>query len=180
MNAVFLVAISLLTSSSTIQPGACDDVLVTAKFTNASAHDALHQIAKVASVNLVVSPEVKGEVSISFVDVSWRTALRDLASALNCRLEVTRDIYRVFPRKAAAKGPRLMFNFQNAKVEDVVSTIAKISGANVIVDPEVTGRITVHLKNVPWREALNAMAETSGWQIEDVPGPGNVIRITAR
>ena len=43
-----------------------------------------------------------------------------------------------------------------------IDTIGKISGANIVVAPEVKGTITIRLKNIPWRDALDAVGQDAG------------------
>jgi type IV pilus assembly protein PilQ len=63
------------------------------------------------------------------------------------------------------KPPRVYFAFENTDIQKVIDTIAKISGANIVVAPEVKGTITVRLKNIPWRDALDASVKTLGFVV---------------
>ena len=56
--------------------------------------------------------------------------------------------------------PRLTFNFRDADVKVVIDMIARVSGANIIVSPDVKGQITLSINNVPWNEVLNAVVKT--------------------
>jgi len=59
--------------------------------------------------------------------------------------------------------PRVTFDFPNADINEIISTIAKVSGANVIVGPEVAGTLSVRLNDVPWRNALGEVVKTRGY-----------------
>ncbi len=66
-------------------------------------------------------------------------------------------------RKAAdAQLPRVMFAFEDSDVGDVIATIAKITGTNIVVHPDVRGRVTVRLRNVPARDALQVTVRQVG------------------
>ena len=41
--------------------------------------------------------------------------------------------------------PRITFAFENADIQKVIDTIAKISGANIVVAPQVQGNITLEV-----------------------------------
>ncbi|HXX93799.1 MAG TPA: hypothetical protein VEN81_09205 [Planctomycetota bacterium] len=62
-----------------------------------------------------------------------------------------------------SRPPRLTFNFRDADVKVVIDMIARVSGANIIVSPEVKGSITLSINNVPWNEVLDAVVKTLGF-----------------
>ena len=93
---------------------------------------------------------------------------------------------RVFRRRCLPKGsllkvekpPRVFFAFTNAPIQEVIDTIAKISGANIVVAPEVQGNITLRLKNIPWRDALEAACKTLGYAV--VEEDRGILRVVPR
>jgi type IV pilus assembly protein PilQ len=62
-----------------------------------------------------------------------------------------------------SRPPRLTFNFRDADVKVVIDMIARVSGANIIVSPEVKGSITLSINNVPWNDVLEAVVMTLGF-----------------
>jgi type II secretory pathway component HofQ len=93
-------------------------------------------------------------------DVSWRDAL-DLASELaGCTVEE-----RTAGVLAVVRPPRVDFAFDNADIKQVIDTIAKLSGANIVIAPEVQGTLSLRLTNVPWRDALNVAVKTLGFVV---------------
>jgi len=59
-----------------------------------------------------------------------------------------------------SRPPRLTFNFRDADIKVVIDMIARVSGANIIVSPDVRGTITLSINNVPWAEVLSAVVRT--------------------
>jgi type IV pilus assembly protein PilQ len=59
-----------------------------------------------------------------------------------------------------SRPPRLTFNFRDADIKVVIDMIARVSGANIIVSPDVKGLITMSINNVPWNEVLAAVVRT--------------------
>ncbi|HUR38307.1 MAG TPA: secretin N-terminal domain-containing protein [Planctomycetota bacterium] len=59
-----------------------------------------------------------------------------------------------------SRPPRLTFNFRDADIKVVIDMIARVSGANIIVSPDVKGSITLSINNVPWNEVLDAVVRT--------------------
>jgi beta-lactamase regulating signal transducer with metallopeptidase domain len=51
---------------------------------------------------------------------------------------------------------------QDTDTRDVLKMIADKSGQNFLVSDEVRGKITVHLKDIPWTKALNTVVLSQG------------------
>jgi len=52
-------------------------------------------------------------------------------------------------------GEPISLELKDADIKDVLRTFAKITGLNIVVDPDVTGSVTVNLENVPWDQCLD-------------------------
>ncbi|MBI5867949.1 MAG: type IV pilus secretin PilQ [candidate division Zixibacteria bacterium] len=61
-------------------------------------------------------------------------------------------------------------NFQNADVRSVLNFLAEYGGVNVVAAPTVQGQVTLNLKNVEWRQALEILAKTYGLKVVDEAG----------
>jgi len=59
-----------------------------------------------------------------------------------------------------SRPPRLTFNFRDADIKVVIDMIARVSGANIIVSPDVKGQITLSINNVPWNDVLDSVVRT--------------------
>lgn len=64
-----------------------------------------------------------------------------------------------------------------ADLRDVVRLLAEVGKVNLVLGDEVAGRVTVRLRAVPWRRALETLLQVRGleavWQ-------GNILRVAAR
>ncbi len=60
-------------------------------------------------------------------------------------------------------------------LEDVLKLIRDRSGANILMAPGVDGTVTLSFKGVPWREALELVAENAGCIV--VESRGRVLRV---
>ncbi len=76
--------------------------------------------------------------------------------------------------KKRYKGERLSLDFQNIEVRAALKIIADFTNQNLVASDSVTGNITLHLKNVPWDEALDIILNTKGL---DKRRHGNVILV---
>jgi type IV pilus secretin PilQ/predicted competence protein len=71
-------------------------------------------------------------------------------------------------------GTPITLDFKDGDLQDIFRLFADISGLNVVVNPGVSGKVTLKLTEVPWDQALDLILKTNGlgYTLED-----NVIRI---
>jgi type IV pilus assembly protein PilQ len=71
-------------------------------------------------------------------------------------------------------GEPISLNLKDVDLKDFFRLIHEISGLNIIIDPNVTGSVTMVLDNVPWDQALDIVLKNNqlGKTLE-----GNVLRI---
>jgi type IV pilus secretin PilQ/predicted competence protein len=72
-------------------------------------------------------------------------------------------------------GKRISLDFKDADVQNVLRVIADVSGLNVVATDDVTGRITLHLVNVPWDQALDVVLQSGRLMMVR---EGDVLRIS--
>jgi type IV pilus assembly protein PilQ len=74
-------------------------------------------------------------------------------------------------------GEPMTMSLRDADIKDVLRSFAQISGLNIVVQPEVSGTVTVELTNVPWDQALDQILKINGldYQLE-----GNIMRVAPR
>ena len=72
------------------------------------------------------------------------------------------------------QGEPMDLSLQDADVKDVLRSFAQLSGLNVVVQPGVSGRVTVELVQVPWDQALEQILKINnlGYELD-----GNIMRI---
>jgi type IV pilus assembly protein PilQ len=63
---------------------------------------------------------------------------------------------------------------KDADIQDVIRTISKGYNLNIVLDKDVSGKVTMHFSNVPVIEGLKMLAKSSGYEIVN---EGNVLRI---
>ena len=133
---------------------------LTLKLKDRDLRDVVQSIRRKANANIIMDAAIEAAVTIDLQDVHWRQALSLVAEQAGCVVsEAEGGVLKV------EKPPRVYFAFENTDIQKVIDTIAKISGANIVVAPEVKGTITVRLKNIPWRDALDAAVKTLGFVV---------------
>ena len=78
------------------------------------------------------------------------------------------------PQRREYTGRRITLEFHDIEIRNLLRLIADVSKKNIVVADDVTGRVTVSLRNVPWDQALDLVLKTKGLDKEEV---GNVIRV---
>jgi len=79
------------------------------------------------------------------------------------------------PPKREFVGKRISLDFKDAEVQNVLRVIADVSGLNIVATDDVTGRITLHLIDVPWDQALDVVLEANSLKMVR---QGGVVRIS--
>lgn len=72
-------------------------------------------------------------------------------------------------------GKKLSLDVQSADLKDVLRLIADVGDLNIVLGPEVEGRVTTRLIDVPWDQALDALLKLHGLTLQR---HGNVILIS--
>lgn len=86
------------------------------------------------------------------------------------------DDQALFPgMKEEYVGDPITIDLQNAEVEHVLRLIGEVAGYNLILDPEVSGRISMKLEGVPWDQVLDLVLvqKNLGMVVR-----GNILRIS--
>ncbi len=78
------------------------------------------------------------------------------------------------PQARGYTGRRITLDFHDIDIRNLLRLIADVSKKNIVVADDVTGKVTVALRNVPWDQALDLVLKTKGLGKEEM---GNVIRI---
>ena len=84
------------------------------------------------------------------------------------------DPITVTAREKQFTGHPISLDFKDGDLQDIFRLFADISGLNIVVNPGVTGKVTLKLNEVPWDQALDLIlkANNLGYTLEN-----NVIRI---
>ena len=70
------------------------------------------------------------------------------------------------PSSLGPSVPIISLSVKDADLVEVIRSLARITGINVIFDPGVSGKVTAELVNVRWDHALAAILKTQGLGME--------------
>jgi len=77
--------------------------------------------------------------------------------------------------EAGFHGQRISLDFKDADIQNVLRVLADVSGLNIIATDDVKGKVTLHLTEVPWDQALDLVLRSN--RLEKTR-EGNVVRIS--
>jgi type IV pilus assembly protein PilQ len=64
-------------------------------------------------------------------------------------------------------GRRMSLDVQGAEIQTVLRSLSEFSGKNIVASKEVKGEVTLRLRNVPWRHALDILLRAQGLGMVD-------------
>ena len=136
--------------------------------------DVMEQIGQKVGRNILVDPNVQETVTVSLREIPWREAVDVIAKMTRCEVEERPgDILLL------TQPPKVTIQFTDANVRTVLQLLAAYSGKNIIISPQVTGDVTLDLKEVHWLRALHAIVKTVG-DYEVVEETDDLLRVVTR
>ena len=69
-----------------------------------------------------------------------------------------------------SQAARITVQWDNASIEDVIAGFAAFSGRTIILGKDIKGNVTAEVKNQPWDLAMNAVLESQGLAVKNLPG----------
>ncbi|MEK7482698.1 MAG: hypothetical protein AABZ60_00045, partial [Planctomycetota bacterium] len=62
----------------------------------------------------------------------------------------------------------ITLDVRDKDLHEIVAYIREQTGANIVVDPDISTKVTVTLTDVPWLEALHVIAEQAKCEVTKV------------
>ncbi|MDB4989619.1 MAG: Type pilus biosis protein PilQ [Myxococcaceae bacterium] len=71
-------------------------------------------------------------------------------------------------------GRRIDLDFKDADIHNILRLLSEVGGVNVVTSDDVTGSVTIRMRDVPWDQALDVILQAKGLGAER---RGNLIRV---
>ena len=71
-------------------------------------------------------------------------------------------------------GRRVDLDFKDADIHNILRLLADVGGVNIVTADDVTGAVTIRMRNVPWDQALDVILQAKGL---GMVRRGNLIRV---
>ena len=115
---------------------------------------ALHPLLSERGVAAVIPPNRQVIVSDTAERVAaMHRVIDELDGAVHRKLPADEMTY---------DGEPILFHLHDADIADLLSTLSGETGLSIVLDPEVTGKVTVDLPHVPWDNAVEAILTSQG------------------
>ncbi len=126
-------------------------------------------------IRLVLDLKEKTDFDVTTIGDTLVVALSTLSVPISQRSEEKIEAAESMPgSEGKYTGKKISLDFQDADIVPIFRLLSDISGYNIVVSPEVKGKLTMKLINVPWDQALDIILKTFslGKTVEN-----NIIRI---
>ena len=74
-------------------------------------------------------------------------------------------------------GRRIDLDLKDADIHNVLRLLADVGSVNIVASDDVSGTVTIRMRNVPWDEALDVILQSKGLGMVRV---GNIVRVAPR
>jgi type IV pilus assembly protein PilQ len=146
---------------------------ITFDFKDRDLREVLKFISVRVGVNIVADSNVRERVTQTFDRVEWRNALEIIAEQTNSKIiEVSSRLIRF------TQPPTISMEFRDAEIGVVLDLLAKQAGANIVMSSDIRGKVSLSLRDVPWREALETLVKTAGFiTVRDSNATSEILRV---
>jgi type IV pilus secretin PilQ/predicted competence protein len=126
------------------------------------------------ATGVLTAPPAEPPTQAPPAESPWTTSQAAMAEQAAPPVNVITGTKEVESQVAHFTGEPISLELKDADIKDVLRTFAKITGLNVVVDPDVSGSVTVNLENVPWDQCLDIILRINrlGYSVEN-----NVLRV---
>lgn len=107
--------------------------------------------------SLAAPPAAPAPQAAPAPDSPWTTTATALAEQAQPPTGVVTASKEVESQERQFTGEPISLELKDADIKDVLRMFAKTTGLNIVVDPDVTGVVTVQLENVPWDQCLDTI-----------------------
>ncbi len=133
--------------------------------------DAIRMISKGYDINVLLDPEVTGNITVHLTDVPIMEGLQSLAESNGLEVVKEGSLYRI--RKATQEersliryqGGYLTVDVQNLDVGTFIKDISSKTAASIVPDSKIQGKISGKLYQVPLDDGLRALLEGNGFKV---------------
>jgi type II secretory pathway component GspD/PulD (secretin) len=159
---------------------------ISISFDELPAQEVVHLLNQKYGLNIVLQPDVKGNVTLYLSGVTIDQLLSTLAQTLGCTLDKKENVYYLI------RGPRakldvsvdnglLSLDCEDVEIRHLLREISKKSGLTIITGDRVKDeRVSGYLKAVPIDKGLKAFLTSKGFEVIEREGIIEVSRMEER
>ena len=137
--------------------------------------EVMAEIREKTGAEIYVDPRVDRKITITLRDLPWRDIVRVIARIYKLELKIKERDKFVFHSR-----PKTSIEFADANLRTALLMLAKKSGQNIIIAPEVKGKVSARLEQVSPSDALRALAKNAGYEVVSGNKKGSAIQRSER
>ncbi|GEM_PF-6347011 len=160
-NILLIIASIGIISVGSLQATITDNKVGTMSydFTDRPLSDVLHEISIESGINIILKEDIGKTISLRINNLPWKQVL-DLIT-IQYGLEIQKQSDRLW---FVSTPPSITIQLKNADIRTVIEIISRKIGWNFVIDPDVKGTITLDLRDVPWRKALDVILQVGDFR----------------
>lgn len=156
-----------------------DEILRRTEFLSEKMHDVegAMRLATVLARQYYLPLEVGKKAVLPVIDLNPRlgmvfTPKHTADGRMDCRVQFLEPEGQ--PSSPEFTGKPITLRLRDANLQDVLRTFSKLTQVEIMVDPSISAKVTVDLREIPWDEALDLMLRVNslGWKKE-----GDALRV---
>ncbi|OZC01275.1 secretin N-terminal domain-containing protein [Rubricoccus marinus] len=141
---------------------------------DADLRDVLRAIGAQQGINLVVDDRIERRVTVQLVGLPVIDALASLADQYGLVLDQSGPLLRIRPALGPGEGRALdvrsadgllSLDLDDADLGAAMRAVARATGLNVLVPPELSGTVSGRLQDAPAESGLRALLATNGYEL---------------
>ena len=155
---------------------ASDELVLNLSIRDADIRDVLQGIAIQNGINIIPDTSVTGNVTINLQNTPFESGLRILLESNGFEYEKQGNVYLVRKKVVSANfdvrflDNKLTVSADNADIRQLLKEISKKTGLNIVAETGLTGNVTANVSDVPADEAIYAILEPLGFDVEENNG----------
>jgi hypothetical protein len=145
--------------------------LIDLDFKDGDLQDVFRLFADITQLNVVVHPGVQGMVTFRAHQMPWEDALDRIAAPNGYAASLLGNVLEIgepkhLPATRRFEGAPTDFDFRDVDLVEVLRQVGQRGARGVSADPQVAGKVTLKLQQVPWDQAFDLIVRLNGlkWQ----------------
>jgi hypothetical protein len=145
--------------------------LIDLHFKDGNLQDIFRLFADISGLNVVVHPGVQGVVTLRFHQMPWADALDRILAPNGYAATLAGNILEIgeprhLPAPRRFEGALMDFDFHDVELVEALRRVAERGARDLSAGPQVSGKLTLKLVQVPWDQAFDLIVRLNGltWQ----------------
>lgn len=128
-------------------------------FSDRPLSEVLRELSIESGINIILKEDRGQAISLRINNLPWEQVLDLITIQYGLEIQKQSDLLWF-----VTTPPSITIQLKDADIRTVVEMISRKIGWNFVIDPDVKGSITLDLKDVPWRKALDIVLQVGDFR----------------